>query len=225
MHGGTKKSSRMSMRPLIVWGGTGHAKVLKELVQGTDLELVALVDNREIPSAISGVPILRGVAGLDAWLVGRHIRAVGAVAVGGGKGRDRVELMDVLLSRGIACETLRHRTAFVAEDAKIGEGCQILAHASICASVTLGRGVIANTAASVDHDCILGDGVHLAPGARLAGEIIVDRYAFIGIGAIILPGLKIGEGAVIGAGAVVTKNVPPSMVVIGNPAEYKRRTS
>ena len=46
----------------------------------------------------------------------------------------------------------------------------------------------------------------------------IGSDAWIGAGAIILPGVTIGEGAVIGAGAVVTKNVEPYMVVVGNPA-------
>ena len=48
--------------------------------------------------------------------------------------------------------------------------------------------------------------------------IRVCRGAWIGAGAIILPGVTIGEAAVVGAGSVVTKDVPARMVVVGNPA-------
>ena len=47
--------------------------------------------------------------------------------------------------------------------------------------------------------------------------IKVGNDVWIGAGAIILPGVTIGEGAIIGAGAVVTKDVPPLAVVVGNP--------
>jgi acetyltransferase-like isoleucine patch superfamily enzyme len=46
----------------------------------------------------------------------------------------------------------------------------------------------------------------------------VGKGASIGGGAVILPGLLIGEQAMVGAGAVVTRNVPPRAVVVGNPA-------
>ena len=46
----------------------------------------------------------------------------------------------------------------------------------------------------------------------------IGSDAWIGAGAIILPGVTIGEGAVVGAGAVVTNNVEPHTVVVGNPA-------
>ena len=52
----------------------------------------------------------------------------------------------------------------------------------------------------------------------LNGKIIIEKDAWIGAGAIILPNVTIGEGAVVGAGAVVTKDVLPYTVVAGVPA-------
>lgn len=202
------------------WGATGQAKVLSEALYGTDFRLVALVDNREVISPFTGVPVLMGESGLDAWLERRGgARGLfAAVAVGGARGRDRIELMDLLQARGLTPLTVIHRTAFVATDAQVGEGCQIMAQAAVCTHVRLGSGVIVNTAASVDHDCVVGSGTHIAPGARLAGEVTVGERAFIGVGAIVLPHIHIGEDAIVGAGAVVTKNVPPRVTVVGNPA-------
>ena len=211
------------MRELLFWGATGQAKVLHEAIYGTDMRLVALIDNRSIPSPISDVPLLNGEAGLDAWLVqrGGSNNLYCAVAVGGARGRDRIMLMDLLKARGLALLTLVHRTAFVAHSAMIGEGCQILAQSAVCTHTKLGRGVIINTAASVDHDSEIGDGVHLGPGARLAGEVTIGARVFIGTGAVILPRIIIGEDAVVGAGAVVTKDVAPGMTVTGNPSRPK----
>ena len=48
--------------------------------------------------------------------------------------------------------------------------------------------------------------------------VAVGRNAYIGAGAIILPGVRIGEGAIVGAGAVVTKDVPPGETWAGVPA-------
>lgn len=53
----------------------------------------------------------------------------------------------------------------------------------------------------------------------IVGGVIVRRFAFVGAGAIILPGVEIGEGAIVGAGAIVTKSVPAGMTVVGNPAK------
>ncbi len=50
--------------------------------------------------------------------------------------------------------------------------------------------------------------------------IVIGKSAWIGTGAIILPGITIGDHAVVGSGAVVTKNVAPKTVVVGNPAQF-----
>lgn len=55
------------------------------------------------------------------------------------------------------------------------------------------------------------------------GEVIIDDNVWIGEKASILPGVHIGEGAIIGAGAVVTKDVPPFSVVVGNPARIVKQ--
>ena len=52
----------------------------------------------------------------------------------------------------------------------------------------------------------------------LYGNVTVERNAYIGAGAIILPGVTIGEYSIVAAGAVVTKDVPPHTVVAGVPA-------
>jgi sugar O-acyltransferase (sialic acid O-acetyltransferase NeuD family) len=208
------------MDSIIFWGATGHAKVLLEALGGVALELVALVDNRQIPAPIAGVPVLHGEDALSGWLADRPDRdsLYFAVAVGGARGADRMALFGLLRSLGLHPRTITHRTCFLASNATLGEGCQILAHASVCACANLGNAVIVNTAASIDHDCEIADGVHVAPGARLAGEVVVGPRAFIGTGAIVLPRISIGADAIVGAGAVVTRDVPQGSTVLGNPA-------
>ena len=63
--------------------------------------------------------------------------------------------------------------------------------------------------------------VHGECSGRLSSKVspvIIRKRAFVGTGAIILPGVEIGEGAVVGAGAVVTKDVSPGITAIGVPA-------
>ena len=50
-------------------------------------------------------------------------------------------------------------------------------------------------------------------------DIRIKKNAWIGAGAIILPGVTIGENAIVGAGSVVTHDVPDNTVVVGNPAK------
>lgn len=213
------------MADIIFWGATGQARVLRELLEGTEHRLIALFDNRETSSPFADIPIFFGESGFVDWLraysrgkSNPELRA--CVAIGGGRGDERLKMQDWLSVQGIPPITLAHRTAFVASDAIIGDGSQILAQAAVCANSRLGKAVIVNTSASVDHCNSIGDGTHIGPGVHLAGEVTVGRNVFIGTGATILPRVRIGDGAIVGAGAVVTKDVAKSHMVIGNPARF-----
>jgi sugar O-acyltransferase (sialic acid O-acetyltransferase NeuD family) len=208
------------MTPVIFWGATGQARVLRNALLGSNVELIAIFDNRSIPSPFADVPVFHGERGLDEWMANhRGIQPVQAcVAIGGDKGEDRLELMRWLARRGLPPLTVVHPRAFVAEDAVLGHGCQLLSLSAVCAGARLGDAVIVNTSASVDHDCVIGNGVHIGPGATITGEVTIGDYAFVGAGAVVLPRARIGARAIVGAGAVVTKEVVAGATVSGNPA-------
>jgi acetyltransferase EpsM len=75
-----------------------------------------------------------------------------------------------------------------------------------------------NTGATIDHDCIVGDYAHLAPGVHLAGAVQVGEGAFLGIGSVVCPGIKVGRWATLGAGGVAIRDVADGVVAVGVPA-------
>lgn len=212
-----------AVKEVILWGGTGQARVLSEALASSDVRVVAVFDNRQISSPFPDVPIFLGQEGFLGWLASRTGQVHACVAIGGSHGCARLHLLEWLQQQGVPPLTVVHPRAFVASDAKIGEGAQILAMSAVCSNVVLGRAVIVNTSASIDHDCVIGDGVHVGPGANLAGGVCVEDHAFIGAGAVILPRLKIGHSAIVGAGAVVIRDVTSNEIVAGNPAKALRR--
>jgi acetyltransferase-like isoleucine patch superfamily enzyme len=92
---------------------------------------------------------------------------------------------------------------------------------------------------SIGNYCLIGGGVLICgvnhghaiesiPMRRQKSEaapIIIGNNVWIGMGAIILPGVKVGEGAIIAAGAVVTADVAPGQIVAGVPAQLLRGRS
>lgn len=212
------------LKPLVIWGAKGHAKVLHEFIAKLGFTLIALFDNdKRINTPFPGVPLYHGLEGFQSWRSEHPQLAVaGLVAIGGQRGHDRLALQQCLLEHGVELATVVHPVAYVASTARLGAGCQVLAHATVGANASLGEACIINTSASLDHECKVGHGAHLAPGARLAGEVEVGEHTLIAVGAIVLPRVKIGANCIIGAGAIVTRDVPDNTVAYGQPAHFVR---
>lgn len=211
-------------KKIVFWGATGQARVLYECIAGSDIELVAIFDNnKQLESPFLEVPLFHGQSSFMTWhSLHQDEKIYFLVAIGGSKGKDRMNVQTWLQQEGLSPYTAQHNTAFLAQGVTIGSGSQILARSVIGVGTQVGRACIINTGAIIDHECIIGNGVHICPGAVLAGCVEIGRYATIGTGAVILPRVKIHEGAVIGAGAVVTKNIPAYTVAAGNPARVLR---
>ena len=111
---------------------------------------------------------------------------------------------------------------------RIGEGAILCDHVVITSNVVIGRHFQANLFSYVNHDCVVGDFVTLAPRVCINGNTVIEDDVYVGTGAVLKQGtpdkpLRIGRGAVIGMGAVVTKDVPAGAVVVGNPARVLDR--
>lgn len=123
--------------------------------------------------------------------------------------------------------------------AKIGENCNICAHTLVEGNVTIANNVTVKSGVFLWDGITLEDDVFIGPNATFTNDkmprskcypdaflrTLVKRGASVGANATILPGITIGEFSMVGAGAVVTKDVPPYAVVIGNPAKIVKWVS
>jgi sugar O-acyltransferase (sialic acid O-acetyltransferase NeuD family) len=99
--------------------------------------------------------------------------------------------------------TIAHQSAIGYEGMRVGEGSVVMAGVIIQAGAKIGKHCILNTGCSIDHDCVVGDFVHIAPNAVLCGNVAVGEGALVGANSTCLPGTKIHPWSTVRAGSVV----------------------
>lgn len=209
-------------KTLLIWGAGGHAKVVADLARICGWSIAGFLDEdiARHGQEFYGATILGGRDSLATPQTDRHAPII--VAIGSNAVRDRC-IADALRA-GFTVPVLIHPAAVVSPTAILESGTVVMAGAIIQAETRIGLGGIINTGASVDHDCVLGRCVHVAPGARLTGQIQVGDHTLVGVGAVVIPRVSIGKNCTIGAGAAVISDVPEGQTVVGVPARYASKT-
>jgi UDP-perosamine 4-acetyltransferase len=209
------------MEQILVYGAGGHARVLLEALSHVPVRVLGLVDADPAKKGLRvlGHEVLGGeeaLAGLDPSAL-RLVNAVGSV-------RDlsvRRAVFHRFRAAGWKFFGPVHPSAVVARDVSLGEGAQVLSGAVVVTGSVIGANTIVNTRASVDHDCRIGDHVHLCPGVTLSGGVSVGQGSHVGAGATVIQGVRIGAGCLVAAGAVVVRDVPDGAEVFGVPARTR----
>ncbi|WP_347567914.1 acyltransferase [Arthrobacter sp. Y-9] len=135
---------------------------------------------------------------------------------------------ELLHRAGLACRgaLISDGVHFSGSEVSIGDGSFINREVYFDhgAQITIGRNVaVGMRAMIVTSTHSLGTSMHRAPrGSWKPEPITIDDGSWVGAGSILLPGVTIGKGSVVAAGSVVTKDVPPNVLVAGIPASVIR---
>lgn len=121
--------------------------------------------------------------------------------------------------------------AYVGEDTEIGDNVMIGSLSHVDYKVKIGENTRIEGCVYIPPLTIIGKNVFIGPGATFTNDpypmspkmsgVIVEDGAIIGGRAVIKPGVRVGKDSVVAMAAVVTKDVPPGMVVMGHPAKVK----
>ena len=201
------------MNKLIIIGAGGHGKVIADIAHCLGYKDISFIDDR-LSGACMGFPII-GTTGE----IGKQYDSETDYIIGIG---DNAVRRSVFEKYAVNWVTLIHPSAQIGMDVSIEKGTVVMANAVINPGARVGKGVIINTASSVDHDCMVSDFSHIAVGAHLAGTVSIGESVTIGAGAVVINNCSVCCGTVVGAGAVVVRDIDRPGIYVGVPA---KRTS
>ena len=198
-------------KPVAIIGYSGHAYVIIDIFLSAGRLVTAYCDSEEK----SRNPYHLQYLGKESEVIRKLKKYDFFTCVGHNGIREKIH-MQLAEQLGNPINAI-HPSAVISSSVSLGDGVMIAANATINPLVELGKGVICNTSSSIDHECIIGDFAHIAPGAVLCGNVKVGKGSFVGANAVIRQGITIGNNVMIGAGTVVIRDIPDNVTVVGNP--------
>ena len=210
------------MREIVVVGGSGHAKVILDILeQANCYRVIGLVDSFKEPgTTLMGYRVLGSEEQILELL--RNGIIGGIVAIGHNWIRSRMVERILQLAPDFEFISAIHPSARIGRDVEIGRGVAIMAGVSVNPGTRIGDFCFLNTNASVDHDNILGEYSCLQPNAATGGNVRIGAFSAISMGATIIHGVSIGRHTVIGAGSTVLSDIPDCVVAYGTPCRVIR---
>ena len=206
-----------------IYGASGFGKevypLVRDYISTNDIEAkVCFIDDNDEIGVLSGIKVLSYKVFMESNISSKQI----VVAIANSKVREM--LVNQLAEDGIKQLSISSQNNVLMDDIEMDEGSLLCPFVTLTSNIKIGKAFHANIYSYVAHDCVIGNFVTFAPRVMCNGNVHIEDHAYIGTGAILKQGspdkpLVIGKGAVVGMGAVVTKDVAPNAVVIGNPAK------
>lgn len=196
---------------LLILGFGGHARSVADVALAAGFSsLLFIDDNARDGEHFLGHPAQRQFSGSlpEGWQ---------CLPASGDNNRRRQQI-EVIRQTGWPLATLVAPTATLGAGSSIAPGSFIAHHAHVGPMARIGTGAIINTGAVVEHECWVGDYVHVSVNATLAGRSRLGDFAFLGTGATVIDGVVVGRGITIGAGGVVVASVEQPGTYVGVPA-------
>lgn len=192
------------MKTIAIYGASGHGRVVADIAMSNGYDEVIFIDDGD-----------NRYLNFQEYVKLYHY----PIALGIGENSTRKIVYEKIKAQNLEVKTLVHIKSIVARDVILKEGVVVMPGVVVNVGSVIGVGTILNTGSIVEHDCVIGDFVHIAPNSALAGSVQVKDLTFIGIGSSVIQGKVIGKNSVIGAGSVVIEDMPDNILSYGVPAK------
>ena len=208
-------------KKVLLWGGGSQARIINEMLIELDIGTPAVIYDSSLKE-IKFNSLARFINDIDQLKILLPAISHYVICIGNEHGYARYVIAQNLKKIGLEPLNLVHHTSYIDKTSIYGNGLIAMPFAMVHKFCKIGMQVIINSNATIEHESVIGNGVHIMSSASISGRAVINDYATIGANSTILPDITIGEGAFVGAGSVVTKNVSPYTVALGNPAKFFR---
>src|SRR3990167_8621207 len=175
-----------------ILGAGGHAKVLIDCLNSTGqaINILGVLDvNRKLHRQyLLILPILGDEDEILKQYSHTSVKLINGIGSTGNTAMRRSIFMK-FKNAGFNFINIMHASAYLSQAAKVGEGVQMITRSTVHPGSSIGNNVILNTHAVIDHDCVIHDHVHIAPGVICGGNVSIGEGTHIGSGAVILQGI------------------------------------
>ncbi|MBQ7561946.1 MAG: NeuD/PglB/VioB family sugar acetyltransferase [Synergistaceae bacterium] len=145
------------------------------------------------------------------------------ITVAVGEPQVREKIFHKLDDDNIKLASLIHPDIYIPDSTIIGRGVTIQYGCFISCNVTIKDYVYIQPHCNIGHDDLLQEGCMISGFGNIAGNVSIGKFTYIGLSAALKEKISIGDKSIIGMGSVVYKNVPDSVVALGNPARVIAR--
>lgn len=143
------------------------------------------------------------------------------VAIGEPILREKIFLK--LKERNLQIATLIHPNVYIDESVEIGEGTIICQNVFVSCDLKMGDNILIQPGVNVGHDCTIKNNCVISSGVTVAGNCKIEKNTYVGMNVPIKENICIGCDVIIGMGSAVFKNIPDSIIALGNPARPMKK--
>jgi sugar O-acyltransferase (sialic acid O-acetyltransferase NeuD family) len=204
----------MSKEKLLLIGSGGHANSCIDVIEQEGIfDIAGLVGHpNEVGSRHFGYEVVASDADLESLFLDFKFALVTIGHIESAE--SRIRLYSQIKSIGFKVPSIKSKSAYVSEHAKIGDGTIVMHDVIINSGSVVGSNCIINTRSLIEHDVKVSDHCHVSTGVVVNGGVQIGSGTFIGSRSVIRDNLFIGDECLVGMGTILLHDLQSQTKIV-----------
>jgi sugar O-acyltransferase (sialic acid O-acetyltransferase NeuD family) len=204
----------MNKPKLLLIGSGGHANSCVDVIeQEGKFEIAGLVGHsNQVGTRLLGYEVVGSDTDLESLFAEFEFAIVTIGHIESAK--SRIQLFNKIKSIGFKVPTIKSKSAYVSDHARIGDGTIVMHDVIINNGAEIGKNCIINTRSLIEHNVKVSDHCHISTGAVVNGGVQIGSGTFIGSRSVIRDNLLIGDECLVGMGTILLHDLQSQTKVI-----------